>query len=548
MPIMKGSAMDNGELPPVKCTYPQCHQHFATEKDMKKHKQDNPEHSYCRKCNMDCEDWEALLQHKIDAMSPWLEGKMMQYARDTAAAEDDKNNLPAPKHIVCEFCGADFKSFGGRKRHRAQVSSRDPWRMMFTDSPFQEHAANQSITCPGCRAYFIRAAMLVQHLEDGRCSVVTRHEFLGSIRQKHFLKAIFKAPDEYLAALEVNKALPLGIEVGLEAMSLSIENLRMDDHHREVPLLLDQDDATQGKGYVPMIPSKLEADLIDFNEDTSSAEGTGYHGSYSRVNDEKWPRLPGMPPAALPNRTLSTIVSSSTTSVNEGSEAEDGTITSRRGGVKVQAGSYASRGSEAMVDPGPDTVPRSVTFDTKKKTNAWCDGRLSQKLTEQNVQALPKANSAHWSSYTRHRRDTVEDHKHGNILYSHWWDPSSEDYSIDRFLAYVEVPKLDSRTGRTMIDLKTNKPIIESIIWKYCCPDPDCKARFENSEDFETHWIYGHGQLQWRCPCCLKLFRSVASLVGHCESNSKCGVKYSDQFQMVSECSWLESGSRLILL
>jgi hypothetical protein len=33
------------------------------------------------------------------------------------------NKDEQPNHIVCEFCGEDFKSFGGRKRHRDQVSS-----------------------------------------------------------------------------------------------------------------------------------------------------------------------------------------------------------------------------------------------------------------------------------------------------------------------------------------------------------------------------------------------------------------------------------------
>lgn len=77
---------------------------------MKSHKKHDPEHYYCKKCDVDCADWEALTQHKVDAMAPWL---------------DERHRPPKevlPKHIVCEFCGQDFNSFGGRKGHRRQVS------------------------------------------------------------------------------------------------------------------------------------------------------------------------------------------------------------------------------------------------------------------------------------------------------------------------------------------------------------------------------------------------------------------------------------------
>ena len=99
-----------GQLKSIKCTYPACQKRFDSEKEMKYHKRDDPEHDYCKKCNVDCDDWEGYLQHKIDAMTPWL----------------DKRTQPTegvqPMHIVCEFCGADFKSWGARKTHRERVS------------------------------------------------------------------------------------------------------------------------------------------------------------------------------------------------------------------------------------------------------------------------------------------------------------------------------------------------------------------------------------------------------------------------------------------
>lgn len=94
----------------VKCTYGDCSKRFATEKEMKRHKVDATEHFYCKKCNVDCVDWDEFVRHKVDAMWPWLDGRM----------RDNKDE--SPKHIVCEFCGQDFKSFGGRKLHREQAS------------------------------------------------------------------------------------------------------------------------------------------------------------------------------------------------------------------------------------------------------------------------------------------------------------------------------------------------------------------------------------------------------------------------------------------
>lgn len=99
-----------GQLKQFECTYAGCQKRFDTIKEMKRHKVNEPEHNFCKKCDVDCDDWEALTQHKVDAMTPWLEGSMRHHKEES------------PNHIVCEWCGMDFKSFGGRKIHIAQVS------------------------------------------------------------------------------------------------------------------------------------------------------------------------------------------------------------------------------------------------------------------------------------------------------------------------------------------------------------------------------------------------------------------------------------------
>lgn len=47
---------------PFECTYGECIKRFATLKEMKYHKINDPDHYYCKKCDLDCEDWDTLTQ------------------------------------------------------------------------------------------------------------------------------------------------------------------------------------------------------------------------------------------------------------------------------------------------------------------------------------------------------------------------------------------------------------------------------------------------------------------------------------------------------
>lgn len=76
---------------------------------MRSHKYNSDDHNYCKRCDYDGKDWDDLLQHKIDAMAPFIVGEK----------RNDKHK--EMMHIVCEFCGMEFKSFAGHERHRTQV-------------------------------------------------------------------------------------------------------------------------------------------------------------------------------------------------------------------------------------------------------------------------------------------------------------------------------------------------------------------------------------------------------------------------------------------
>ena len=114
--------------PSVPCTYPQCSERFDSVSAMKRHKIATVEHEYCEKCDKDCDDYESLILHKVQAMAPWLEGESPltflpnnRIVAHVHLGPEDERNQKLTKHIVCEFCGKDFASFGGRRLHVSQV-------------------------------------------------------------------------------------------------------------------------------------------------------------------------------------------------------------------------------------------------------------------------------------------------------------------------------------------------------------------------------------------------------------------------------------------
>ena len=95
----------------IKCTYKDCYRYFSSEKDMKIHKNKEPSHEYCHKCDVDCDDDAALLIHMIES------GKHSKYSIPNRSSQDC---LLA--QVVCPICGQEFKSNAGLETHIPQAS------------------------------------------------------------------------------------------------------------------------------------------------------------------------------------------------------------------------------------------------------------------------------------------------------------------------------------------------------------------------------------------------------------------------------------------
>lgn len=90
------------QLEPIKrfkCTYKDCMASFDSEKAMRRHKRDDPDHDFCEKCNEDFDSYDDLAQHKAFR--------------------------PDVHHKACRVCGQEFKSTSGLCRHIELVSELD---------------------------------------------------------------------------------------------------------------------------------------------------------------------------------------------------------------------------------------------------------------------------------------------------------------------------------------------------------------------------------------------------------------------------------------
>ncbi|PLN79119.1 hypothetical protein BDW42DRAFT_195406 [Aspergillus taichungensis] len=122
----------------VRCTYIDCPQAFNSIREMKIHKDDFPEHHYCKRCDEDFHNEESFMIHK----------------------------LKSTKHVTCPVCGMEFNSEGGRDGHIRQAT----------------------IVCVGCNSKFKSASSLMQHIEADECEKIPQLRLLHEQSKKLIMK------------------------------------------------------------------------------------------------------------------------------------------------------------------------------------------------------------------------------------------------------------------------------------------------------------------------------------------------------------------------
>ncbi|KAF2122860.1 hypothetical protein BDV96DRAFT_9122 [Lophiotrema nucula] len=143
-----------------------------------------------------------------------------------------------------------------------------------------------------------------------------------------------------------------------------------------------------------------------------------------------------------------------------------------------------------------DTTLAEEQSSTKKP---WENGKASKTLFPK---AKPTPPPSEWS--LAHHDQQQEQERGINILYTRFWDPTSNDWNPERFLNPL-----------------TNE---------FYCPFV-CEQHYSIPADLNRHILKDHRIATIKCPCCHKEYKSATALVAHCESRgAKCQINKADDF------------------
>ena len=402
----------------------------------------------------------------------------------TADIQDDfwrtRHSLPKdviPTHITCEFCGTDFKSFGGRKAHREQL-----------------HPADQEIRCCGCEALFTRASHMIAHLEQGCCSEITAHEFRASIQHKQI---VLEMHQDYGVFLDRTNA----YKFERESKPGLIRDGVVEEDEGGVGLL-DQEDPQQHTGYEALQPA---VDLLTLEEVPHTQ------------TKESWPRLPATQTRTV-QWTRSMSITSDTSSL-DGSEAALSDVTSRRGGLKVRTESLHTDSWPALNSPvsawsvsgkegedGASDAESDTTVISYVRKPAWSTGKTSKALFKD---ARPTPAPGDWAAILKRREEDALAASYVDLRSVRFWDASSDEYRPDLFF-----------DGHL-----------------YRCPFAQCdegECQYHTLYELEVHLQNWHLKLKLVCPTCHKRFNTAFAQVAHMESTTKCAIKKSEKYKNVS--------------
>ncbi|OJJ37583.1 hypothetical protein ASPWEDRAFT_67784 [Aspergillus wentii DTO 134E9] len=351
----------------VQCTYADCPALFSSIQAMKKHKAQG-EHDYCSRCDEDFEDEERLLIHKI------------------------KSN----KHIVCPICGVDFRSEGGRDGHIRQ-----------------NHRAEQTIICHGCKDIFKSASGLMRHIEEDECPAISKTRLLQEQSKKLIIKEALKAGEGSPMPIIPNPVDFDDIDGGVKVNMLEMENREAMAHQ----------------------PKPGEVDP------TASVD--------AMLALKHWPQL----------------------------------------------GEQRKMGSEAA-SPGSDLMAFSDFSPSVRSPSVWKGKEKARSVTETEVQSPTREEGPFGVG--------LPDAGQMLRIMNESWDPTK---------------------------------FFNSFSGKYACP---CGALFTGMKEFEEHILMkSRARRNMQCPACLRIFKSTAALIAHCESASvRCSINDGYRYgQIIDELS-----------
>lgn len=324
------------------------------------------------------------------------------------------------------------------------------------------------------------------------------------MQAKYIRSEIMKDPEGIAANLNANLQLQDGDRPGLVTDGAESQD------QEEGGVLLDQEDEAQKGGMAPLTAG---VKLIDVDPSDQMPL------PLTRANLEKWPRLPGLPASQLTDSMRSLSMKSGTASITETEDSnvdEMSEATSRRRGVKVYTESYPSLNSPAANTPTNRSCSPSSSDDGASDTTTTAPTHSHTAWTTPQTlfpPAAPTPLAGNWPALTLQKQTQHLTSQHTNLFHLRFWDPTHPDYDATRFY----------NPGLRIHE----------------CPFPDCGTPCETAEEMGEHFSSVHTRTQWRCPCCLKLFKGAAGLVAHCESEGGCGVKGCGGFMKVSTTSLL---------
>lgn len=341
---------------------------------------------------------------------------------------------------------------------------------------------------------------------------------------------MMSAPDRFVANIESNmqSQLQIGNEGYSVESSLSGQESTTDqdsDSSATGGVLLDSVDLFQ---YGCQDPMAAEIDLVSFKEQYYKEHPE--QAPPTRHNLERSDERPGKlwEPTLAEAMARLTLGSTKAPSV---APSDYSNITSRLGGLKVVTTSDLSAKASAhkfstksqgrseahhsLTSPAPgesalsaldktsDTASQSTT--TINDNDPWATKNTTKTLS----QSISNPNS---------RLTTLapsDPDPRANLFRVCFWDPSSTDYDPTRFY--------------------------HAAIRRYCCPFPDCNsiAQYTSVAEIELHLTIRHTTQQYRCPACLKVFKSSVALVSHCESAAaNCRIQETGSYEgLVDEVS-----------